>query len=81
MFSYIQKIQGKGYSADTDVMNRSVNAQMKAASRLNAKYALFIEPEENTVSVRNMDTSVQEIMTFDDFFALLEKDTELKKIT
>jgi len=74
-FDYLETIRQLGYSADMDYLERSVKAQMKSASRSNAKYALFIEPEDNTVTARNMILSEQQKMSFDEFLSLLEKTT------
>lgn len=74
-FDYMEAIRQLGYSADMDYLGRSVKAQMKAASRANAKYALFIEPQGNTVTARNMILSEQRKMSFDEFLSLLQKTT------
>ncbi len=72
-FKYVQSIIGKGYSATTDLTGKSMKSQMKAASKLGAKFALIVEPEENTVSVRDMDESEQNKMPFIEFLNLLDK--------
>ena len=48
-----------------------MKAQMKAASRADARYAAIIESAENTVSVRDMAASNQTKMSFDDFISQL----------
>ncbi len=74
--NYCAVIRQSGYSTDMDYLNRSVKAQMKIASKYNAKYVVIVEPEENTVSVRNMEKSEQKSMTFNEFLALLKKKSE-----
>lgn len=51
----------------TDLMGKSVKAQMKYANKIHAKYALIIgesELETMEVKVKNMDTGEQEAMLF-----------------
>jgi histidyl-tRNA synthetase len=76
---YVNNIRDKDFSCVMGEFDRSMKAQMKAASRFNAKYALIIEPDDDMVSARNMDTSEQKEMAFNNFLHLLEDDTELKK--
>ena len=57
-----QELRAAGISADRAWGNRSLKAQMKAANRSNARYALIIGPDEQasgTVSVKDLATSEQ----------------------
>jgi len=72
---YTAEIRRRGVTAVTDLLGRSMKAQMKAASREGADYALIVEPGEGVVSARDMKKSEQEKMSFDDFLVLLRKMT------
>jgi histidyl-tRNA synthetase len=55
----VYKIRQEGFSAETDLMNRSVKAQMKYADKLGATYSLVIgdnEVESNKAVLKNMLT-------------------------
>lgn len=57
-----QELRAAGISADRSWGNRSIKAQMKAANRSKARYALIIGPDEQasgTVSVKDLATSEQ----------------------
>ena len=77
---YLNILLDNDISSSSDY-DKSMKAQMKAASRSNAKYALIIEQEENIVSVRNMDESRQYKMTFDEFFDIIKKEKDKKEKT
>ena len=57
-------LRNKGVSAETDIMDRSVKAQMKYADKIGAKYVVVIGDDEiakGVVAVKNMaDGTVQE---------------------
>lgn len=72
--SCAESLRRKGISAVSGSSDRSMKAQMKAASRSGASYAVIVEPEDNIVSVRHMDRSEQEKMTFDAFISRLSGD-------
>ncbi|MFC1606368.1 histidine--tRNA ligase [Candidatus Latescibacterota bacterium] len=74
---YLLILRGQGIASDCDYMGRSMKAQMRAASRTGAKYAVIIEPGDDKVTVRAMDRSDQDTMTFDSF---IEKYHHDKKI-
>ncbi len=73
--NYCTVLRKSGYSADMDFLDKSMKAQMKAASKRNAKYAVIVESEDGVVSVRDMEKSEQETMSIKIF---IEK--KLKKI-
>ena len=53
----VSKLRKAGISADTDLMGRSVKAQMKYADRVGAKYVVVIGDEElqnGVVNIKNM---------------------------
>ncbi len=59
----LRKLRTRGVSADTDYLDRSLKAQMRAANNLKAKYTVIIGQEElnkGKASVRNMESSHQE---------------------
>jgi len=70
---YLQTLRALGISADMDYMDRSMKAQMKAASKYGARYAVIVEPEDNIVSVRDMEKSEQKSMSFEDFLTVMMK--------
>jgi len=72
---YMAEIRRQGAIAVTDLLGRSMKAQMKAASREGADYVLIVEPEDGVVSARDMKKSEQEKMSFGDFLALVKKKT------
>ena len=46
---YLRRIRDLGFSADTDFMERSMKAQMKAAARANARFTVIVETEAGRV--------------------------------
>jgi histidyl-tRNA synthetase len=70
--SYLSEVRALGIRGDMDYMDRSMRAQMKAAARFGAKWTVIIEPEGDSVSVRDMDASEQETMTFSSFLDKLQ---------
>ncbi|MFC1692369.1 histidine--tRNA ligase [Candidatus Latescibacterota bacterium] len=71
--NYLEMLRRFGYSADMDYMDRSVKAQMKAASKQGARFTLIIEPEPDMVTARDMEKSRQESMTFEKFLKVLKE--------
>lgn len=61
------ELRRKGHIAIVDYLQRSVKAQMRAASKSGARYALFVGPDMNHIDVRDMEQSTQETMTFEAF--------------
>lgn len=62
VFSLTSDLRDLGYIIDIDICNRSFNAQMKYASKINANYTCIIgedELKENVCSLKNMNTSQQ----------------------
>lgn len=62
------KLREEGFSAQTDLNNRSVKAQMKYANKLGAKYTVVIgdsELESGIVKLKNMETGEQTEVTLD----------------
>ncbi|MCD6308852.1 MAG: histidine--tRNA ligase [Candidatus Latescibacteria bacterium] len=68
---YLESIRGIGCPSSTDLMGRSMKAQMKAADRFDARIALIVEPD-GSVSVRDMEKSEQRTMPFDLFLNALK---------
>ncbi|OPX31027.1 MAG: histidine--tRNA ligase, partial [Candidatus Latescibacteria bacterium 4484_181] len=59
----LRELRTRGVSADTDYLDRSLKAQMRAANSLKAKYTVIIGQEElsrGKASVRNMRSSHQD---------------------
>ena len=63
----------KGISAETDIMDRSVKAQMKYADKIGAKYVVVIGDDEianGVVNVKNMSDGSTEQRTIESFKTL-----------
>jgi histidyl-tRNA synthetase len=71
--NHIGKLRRQGHIALVDYLRRSVKAQMRAASKSGARYALFVGQDVNLVDVRDMEHSTQEQMTFEAFLGLLDE--------
>lgn len=55
--SLLQKLRLEGFSAESDIMSRSVKAQMRYADKIGAKYSIAIgdgELEKGTAELKNM---------------------------
>lgn len=64
----VYKIRQEGFSAETDLMNRSVKAQMKYADKLGATYSLVLgdnEVESNKAVLKNMLTGEAKDISLD----------------
>lgn len=64
----VYKIRQEGFSAETDLMNRSVKAQMKYADKLGATYSLVLgdnEVESNKAVLKNMLTGENKDISLD----------------
>jgi histidyl-tRNA synthetase len=64
----VYKIRQEGFSAETDLMNRSVKAQMKYADKLGAIYSLVIgdnEVDSNKAVLKNMLTGETKDISLD----------------
>ena len=76
-FKLLNELRQKNISATMDFAGRSMKAQMKQASKSGAKFALIIgedEVSDRTVTVKNLDTSAQEKISFDDVAAQIITD-------
>lgn len=77
--SLTNQLRGQHIRTVTDLMNKSVKAQMKYANKINAKYSFIIgdsELETMEVNVKNMDTGEQEAIIFEQIGAYLKKQLE-----
>ncbi len=62
VFNLTNNLRDLGYIVDIDICDRSFNAQMKYASKIDSKYVCIIgedEIKENLCSLKNMNTSEQ----------------------
>jgi histidyl-tRNA synthetase len=69
----IAKLRNEGLYAETDLVGRSLKAQMKYADKKRAKFTLIIgdsELENNKAQLKNMDNSQQTEIALDDINAL-----------
>ncbi|MBQ4101081.1 MAG: histidine--tRNA ligase [Oscillospiraceae bacterium] len=68
-FTLTQNLRAKGKNAICDVMGRSLNAQMKYANKIGAKYSAVIGDDEvatSTLSLKNMQTGETVKISFDE---------------
>jgi histidyl-tRNA synthetase len=68
---YLTSLRKRGIAADMDYLGRSMKANMKAASRSGARFAVIIEPDNDMVSVKDLSTSEQRTVPFDLFLTEL----------
>jgi histidyl-tRNA synthetase len=77
--SIAQSLRRSGFLVLTDVMDRSLKAQMKYADRLEADYVVMIGEEEltnNIVTLRDMRSSSQKEIHIDEIAAEIGKQEE-----
>lgn len=68
-FALLRQLRQAGLAADLDHLNRKLKAQLKAADRSGAKWALILGEEElsrQTIQLRNMADGSQEEISFAD---------------
>ena len=71
-FAMTAVLRREGIAAQTDVMGRSLRAQMKYADKMNAKFTLVLgdnEIAEGTADVKNMQSGDKSKVRLDDAFA------------
>jgi len=76
---YLTILRRKNISAVMGYLDRSMKAQMRAAAKYRAKYALILEPDDDMVSARNMIESKQNKMPFNTFLDIVRENKSLKK--
>lgn len=62
VIKFVNSLRNKGFSVESDLMERSLKSQFKYANKINAKFVITIgddEINENKISIKNMDTSEQ----------------------
>jgi histidyl-tRNA synthetase len=72
----INELRKNGISAESDLLNRSIKAQMKYANKMGAKYSIIIgdnELEEGKVNIKNMDAGEQEEVAINDIVEYMAK--------
>ena len=72
-FGYVEELRNDGVVAEMDYAGRSMKAQMKSASRLGARWAVIVEPDDDRITARDMEASGQQELTFDGFREMLKK--------
>lgn len=76
---YLTLLRRSGISAVIGYLGRSMKAEMKTAAKYRAKRTLIIEPEDDKVSVRDMEKSEQTEMSFDKFFYMMKSSHSYEK--
>ena len=72
----VDNLRSCGIKAETDLMNRSVKAQMKYANKIGVEYVVVIgdsELESGVVEIKDMANSTSEQIKIDDICAYLSK--------
>ena len=72
----VDNLRSCGIKAETDLMNRSVKAQMKYANKIGVEYVVVIgdsELESGVVEIKDMANSTSEQIKLDDICAYLSK--------
>ncbi len=67
-------LRNKGFSVETDLMNRSLKAQMKYANKIMARYLIVIGSEElksGMVKLKNMDSGKEVLVPIEDIYKYL----------
>ncbi|MBI4308823.1 MAG: histidine--tRNA ligase [Candidatus Omnitrophica bacterium] len=75
-FGLAQQLRRAGISADMGFSAASFKSQMNRANKLNARFALILGEEElknKSAAVKNMQTSVQEIVALENIIEYLRK--------
>ena len=75
-FALAEELRAQGFNVEFDLSNKKFTKQLEKASKV-AKYALILGEDEITkgqVSVKNLDTSVQETIDRKDLRSKLEND-------
>ncbi|MCU0849968.1 MAG: histidine--tRNA ligase [Candidatus Thermoplasmatota archaeon] len=71
-----QKLRSLGISADFDQLRRGIGKSLKYADAKHAEKVIIVGPKElenNTVTIRNMKTGAQEVVTLNDIYTKLQK--------
>lgn len=69
-----ERLRDRGISTELDLLSRSLKAQLREASRMNANYAVILGPDEwakGRVTIRNLQKSEQEEVTIDEALSRL----------
>ena len=69
-------LRSKGFTAETDMVGRSLKAQMKYANKINAKYTLIIgdgEIETGKAQIRKMENGQQTEINIEDIAAIISE--------
>ena len=78
-FNMVTELRNADIAADMDTLGRSMKAQMKAAARSGARFAVIIESEEGMVSLKYLAASTQETMTVGDCIARIKQNINSDK--
>jgi len=68
-------LRKEGIHAESDLLNRSVKAQMKFADKIKARFTLILgenELSQNSANVKNMQTGEQENIAFDKLIGIFK---------
>ena len=71
-FDLLKQVRSCSIHAETDIVGRSLRAQMKYADKIGAKYSLVLgdnEIAENKAELKNMETGEKVKVNLDDRFA------------
>ena len=75
-FIILNDLRGQGISAEIDYESKSLKAQMRAADKLNARFAVFLGDEEvsqNSVTLKDMRSAEQSKIGLTDLSKILKE--------
>lgn len=76
IIKFVNSLRRKGFSVESNLMDRSLKSQFKYADKINARFVLVIgddEINENKISVKNMETGEQIKLWSNDVVEYLNK--------
>ncbi|MGI5893821.1 MAG: histidine--tRNA ligase [Candidatus Merdivicinus sp.] len=80
----VSDLRNEGFSAESDLMGRSLKAQMKYADKIGARFTMVLgdaELEAGKAAIRNMETGVTTEVEFGDALSRFFYDSEILELT
>lgn len=80
-FKMVEQLRAAGISAESDLMQRSIKAQMKYANKIGANYAVIIgesELEERNIKLKEMETGDEVTIPLEQFVQVFKNRMELE---
>jgi histidyl-tRNA synthetase len=73
-FQILSELRKNNFSCETDMLDRSLKAQLREANRSNAKFALILGEEESSsgkILVKDLSTGNQEVISQESIYDYL----------